>query len=329
MVIDIRDNGEIKSVPARDISLVIPIFNERENLDVLYRHIRDVLDRSYDEYEIIFVDDGSTDGSFEYLERLSRDDKKVRVIKFSKNFGQTVAMMAGIQSATKHVLATMDGDMQNDASDIPALTAKLEEGFDLVCGWRRYRKDSFIMRKIPSYIANKMISWFSKVHLHDYGCTLKVYRTKLIKSIHLYGEMHRFIPALVAMEGGRVTELSVKHHPRRKGRSKYGIKRVPSVILDLFVIKFMSDYSVKPIHFFGGFGIASIGLGTAVGLFSLYERYIVGLPGINLLPLMLLTMLLILLGTQTILIGLLAEMDKRSYYEIQQKKTYIIDMVLN
>jgi len=318
-----------KAISDKGVSLVIPVYNERENLQELYRSVKGVLEKSCARYEIIFVDDGSTDGSFGLLEKLSLNDNRVRVIKFIKNFGQTAAMMAGIHIARENVIVTMDGDLQNDAEAIPELTAKLEEGFDLVCGWRVNRKDAFITRKLPSFIANKIISWVSGVNLHDYGCTLKAYRANLIKSINLYGEMHRFIPALVAIEGGRVTELPVKHYPRTKGKSKYGMERILKVMLDLFVIKFMSGYSTRPIHFFGYFGSASIVLGIIVGSFLLYQRYVLGLLGINLLPLILLSMLLILLGAQTILIGLLAEMDKRTYYETQQKKTYIIDRILN
>lgn len=324
-----NSNNVDKEKSGEGVSLVIPVFNEKENLEQLYRDAKKVLEQCYSKYEIIFVDDGSTDGSFGLLEKYSQNDYKVRVIKFIKNFGQTAAMMAGIHASVEPIIVTMDSDLQNDVGAIPDLTAKLGEGFDLVCGWRRDRKDPFFKRKIPSFFANKLISWFSGVHLHDYGCTLKAYRANLIKSIHLYGEMHRFIPALVAIEGGRVTELTVKHHPRVKGKSKYGMERVLKVLLDLFVIKFMSGYSTRPIHFFGYFGLASIGLGTAVGLFSLYQRYVADLPGINLLPLILLTMLLVLLGAQTILLGLLAEMNKKTYYETQQKKTYIIDRILN
>lgn len=314
----------------KSISVVVPIYNEAENIEPLYCKLSKVLSTITCEHEIIFVDDGSVDGSVPVLEKIVNDNKKnVKVIIFKRNFGQTAAIAAGIQSSKYDRVLTMDGDLQNDPDDIPALIVKIGEGYDLVSGWRRIRKDPFFSKRLPSLVANRIISAMTGVHLHDHGCTLRVYRKNFIKNVNLYGEMHRFLPALVAIEGGRVAELAVKHHPRTKGKSKYGMARILKVLLDLFVIKFMSGYSTRPIHFFGYFGLASVGLGTVIGIFSLYERYVVGLPGINLLPLILLTMLLILLGAQTILMGLLAEMDKRTYYESQQKKTYVVDRILN
>lgn len=316
------DNG-------KSVSVVIPVYNEAENIKDLYTELAKILSMATQKYEIIFVDDGSTDAGVSVLEKISSDDKKVKAVILKRNFGQTAALVAGVVASQYDYILTMDGDLQNDPNDIPALMNKIDEGYDLVSGWRRKRKDPFFSRRLPSVIANRIISVMTGVRLHDHGCTLRVYKKNFLKNLNLYGEMHRFIPALVAIEGGRIAELAVRHHPRLKGRSKYGMERIFKVLLDLFVIKFVSGYSTRPIHFFGYFGIASISIGSAIGLFTMYERYVIGLPGINLLPLILLTMLLILIGAQTILLGLLAEMDKRTYYEMQHKPTYLIDRVLN
>lgn len=314
----------------KKISVVIPIFDEEDNIKVLYERTKAVLNELYPKHEIIFVDDGSRDQSFSMLKKIASQDKKVKVIKFERNFGQTAAMMAGIQIAKGTTIVTMDGDLQNDPADIPALIIELQKGYDLVCGWRKDRKDLFWRRKLPSWFANKLISWFSGVHnIHDYGCTIRAYTSKSIKAVKLYGEMHRFIPIIIAWEGRRVTEIVVQHHPRRKGITKYGLERTFKVLLDLFLLKFMSSYTTRPIHFFGIFGILSIGIGGLVGMYTLYMRFIQGLPGINLLTLVLLTMFLLLIGGQTVLLGLLAEIGIRTYYETQDKQIYSIEQIIN
>jgi glycosyltransferase involved in cell wall biosynthesis len=312
-----------------ELSVVIPIFNEEQTIEEVYEKVTDVLSKHYPKYEIIFVEDGSSDHSFVLLGEIAKRDKKIKIIRFRRNFGQTAALMAGIQYANAPVIVTMDGDLQNEPNDIPLLVNKLKEGYDLVSGWRKNRKDSFILRKIPSWVANRIISKLAGVKLHDCGCTLKAYKAAVIKSINLYGEMHRFIPAVIAKEGGRVTEVVVRHYPRTKGKSKYGIERVLKVLFDLFLFRFMSGYASRPIHFFGFFSLAAMILGAIVGIKTLYERFILGLPGINLLPLVLLTMFFILLGVQTMLIGLLAEIGIRTYYESQGRQTYVVEQIIN
>jgi glycosyltransferase involved in cell wall biosynthesis len=312
-----------------DITLVVPLFNEKENILELYEKSCSVLRGMEIDYEMIFIEDGSEDGSFELLLRLAEKDPRLKLIKFKKKFGQTAAIQAGITNASKPVIVTMDGDLQNDPQDIPRLIEKLGEGVDVVNGWRKERKDPFLSRRLPSIIANKIISWFCGVPLNDYGCTLKALRASCIQSIPLYGEMHRFIPALIAREGGHILELEVKHYPRLKGYSKYGINRTFKVVLDLFLLKFLSGYSTRPIHFFGIFGLINIFLGGICGIFTTYQRYVVGLHGVDMVPLILLTMLLFLMGMQMVLIGLLAEINVRSYYESLTKLTYSIDKQIN
>jgi glycosyltransferase involved in cell wall biosynthesis len=312
-----------------ELSVIIPIFNEEQTAEEAYEKVKDVLSKHYQKYEIIFVDDGSSDRSFALLGEIAKRDKKVKIIRFRRNFGQTAALMAGIQYANAPIIVTMDGDLQNEPDDIPILVHKLKEGYDLVSGWRKDRKDSFVLRKIPSWVANEIISKLAGEKLHDCGCTLKAYKASVIKSINLYGEMHRFIPAVIAKEGGRVTEVVVRHHSRTKGKSKYGIERVLKVFFDLFLFRFMSGYASRPIHFFGFFSLVAMMLGGIVGIKTLYERFVLGLPGVNLLPLVLLTMFFILLGVQTLLMGLLAEIGIRTYYESQGRQTYVIEQVID
>jgi glycosyltransferase involved in cell wall biosynthesis len=311
------------------VSLVTPVYNEEECVEELYLKVRQVLDTVGRPYEMIFVDDGSQDGSYPLLKHLAEQDQRVRVIRFTRNFGQTAAMAAGVDHAVGEVIITIDADLQNDPEDIPILLERIEQGADVVSGWRRDRQDAAVSRKLPSWAANHLVSRFSGLKLHDYGCTLKAYRTRNIKRISLYGEMHRFIPALIVREGGRVEELPVRHHSRTRGTSKYGLGRVFRVFLDLFLLKFMSGYATRPIHFFGSFALVCMGMGCVAGLATVYQRYVVGLPGVNLLPLVLLTMFLLIMGVQTILIGLLAEIGIRTYYESQDKKPYVVDNVLN
>jgi glycosyltransferase involved in cell wall biosynthesis len=251
------------------VSVVIPVFNEENTVQALYTHTMMVLKEHYRSSEIIFVDDGSTDKSFFIMNEIACHDPGVKVIKFERNYGQTAATMAGIDAAAGEIIVTMDGDFQNVPEDIPVLTQELDKGFDLVCGWRNERKDSLLLRTIPSYFANWLVSWIFGQRLHDYGCTFKAMRSKNIKSLILYGEMHRFIPGIIAYEGGRVSEIKIKHNVRTAGESKYGMKRVFKVLFDLFLLVFMMHYSTRPLHFFGYFSVASIGLGCIVGCFTL------------------------------------------------------------
>ena len=311
------------------ISVVVPVYNEEECLPDLHRKLMEVLNGMTPQWELIYVDDGSRDDSHSILAGLAKEEARVKVVKFSRNFGQTAALAAGIDLARGEFIVTIDADLQNDPEDIPNLYKEAKPGVAVVSGWRKDRKDNLIKRKIPSWMANRMISWFSGLRLHDYGCTLKVYRARNVKRIQLYGEMHRFIPALVYREGGKVVELPVGHYHRTRGKSKYGLERVMKVALDLLLLKFMSGYATRPIHFFGLFATFCMVGGGLVGVWALYERFINGLLGINLLPLVLLTMLLLLVGVQTLLMGLLGEIGIRTYHESQQKPTYVVDHIIN
>jgi glycosyltransferase involved in cell wall biosynthesis len=278
-------------------------------------------------FEIIFVNDGSSDRSEEFLLKISQQDQAVKVINFKKNFGQTAAMMAGIDYASGDILIPMDGDLQNDPNDIAKLLTKIDEGFDVVSGWRRNRQDDFI-RVLPSQIANYFISKISGVPLHDYGCTLKAYKADIIKDVRLYGEMHRFIPIYASWQGGKVTEIEVNHHPRIHGVSKYGMGRIVKVILDLIVVKFMADYSTKPIYIFGGFGLACLMGSFLAILVALYLKFFSGVSLIQ-TPLPLLTVLLFITAITAILMGLLAEIIMRTYHESQDKRVYLIKNISN
>lgn len=305
------------------LSLVVPVFNEEENLAALHVQINEAMSGLQLEYEVIYVDDGSRDESFAVLEALARTDSRVKVVRFRRNFGQTAAMQAGIRHAAGDVIIPLDADLQNDPADIPRLLAKLDEGFDVVSGWRKDRKDD-IIRKIPSRLANGLISRVTGVPLHDYGCSLKAYRAAIMKDVTLYGEMHRFIPAYAAMVGGRVAEIPVRHHPRRAGTSKYGMGRLFRVLLDLLVVRFLGGYGSKPIYFFGGAGMASLLLAGVLWAIAVAQKLLS--PGINLNrnPLFYLGILLVLMGMQFIMMGLLAEVNMRTYYESQGKPPYIV-----
>ncbi len=309
--------------PENTLSILIPIFNEEGNLPLLYEKLIQVIKKSERPYEVIFIDDGSTDGSLEILLDIREKNPNVKVISFSRNFGQTAALSAGIDFSKGDILIPMDGDLQNDPEDILILLAKIEEGYDVVSGWRKDRKDPFFTRRLPSVIANRLISIIGGVHLHDYGCTLKAYKRDILKNIRLYGEMHRFIPLYAQWIGARVTEVPVRHHPRRIGTSKYGMSRVFKVILDLMVVKFLLSYSQKPIYVFGGMGLLMILGSFASGVYALYLKLIKGVSFI-LTPLPLLCALLMLLGFISILMGFLAEILTRTYYESQGKPTYQI-----
>ena len=305
------------------LSILIPVFNEEGNLSLLYEKLVAALKKVGRPYEVIFVDDGSSDGTLEILLDLRERNPNLKIISFSRNFGQTAALSAGIDFSKGDIIIPMDGDLQNDPEDILTLLQKVEEGYDVVSGWRKDRKDPFLTRRLPSMIANKLISWIGGVHLHDYGCTLKAYRRDILKNIRLYGEMHRFIPIYAQWIGARVSEIPVRHSMRGSGSSKYGMRRVFKVVLDLMVVKFLLSYSQKPIYVFGGMGLLMI-LGSFLsGLFAIYLKFFKGTSFI-LTPLPLLCVFLLLLGFLSILMGFLAEILTRTYYESQGKTTYQI-----
>ena len=307
------------------VSVVIPVFNEEENVPLLYSELKAALDPRGQESEIILVDDGSQDRTFALLEGIQGKDERVVVISLRRNFGQTAALSAGFDQAKGEVIITLDGDLQNDPADIPQLLEKARE-YDVVSGWRVNRKDPFLSRRLPSMVANWFISKVTGVSLHDYGCTLKAYRSEVVKGIRLYGEMHRFIPAIASWMGTSITEIPTHHRVRRFGRSKYGISRITRVILDLIAVKFLISFSTKPIQFFGFLGSLSILGGVIISLYLT----IVKLLGheIGRRPLLLLGVLLIILGVQLVAMGLLGEMLVRVYHEAQCKPIYVIRRVL-
>ena len=299
------------------------MFNERENLQPLYQRLREALDPLGFTYELLFIDDGSQDGSTEQLRNLAQTDDRVRVLELVRNFGQTAAMTAGFEHAQGEIIVPMDADLQNDPADIPQVLDKLAEGYDVVSCWRKERKDPWLTRILPSWMANQLISRISGVHLHDYGCTLKGYRRGLVQHIRLYGEMHRFLPIYATWAGARVTEIPVRHHPRRHGKSKYGIARTVKVLLDLITIKFLGSYSTKPMYLFGGFGLLSFFGGMVLSVATLWEKFTVGTKAHN-NPLLLLSIFCFIVGVQFILIGLVAELIVRTYHESQNKPIYIL-----
>jgi len=311
-----------------DLSIVVPIYNEEESVNALHERITEALSGTGIDYELILVDDGSSDRSYMLLKAIANDDSRVKVIRFRRNFGQTAAMAAGFDAATGRVVVPMDGDLQNDPTDIPRLLAKIDEGYDVVSGWRKDRKDTFINRKLPSMIANGLISRFTGVHLHDYGCTLKAYKKEVLEGINLYGEMHRFVPALASQVGAKVTELPVKHHPRLYGTSKYGISRTVRVVLDLMTVKFLLSYSTKPIQLFGKWGVYTLFAGLISGIATVYMKLFEHMS-MNRNPLWILTIFLFFMGIQFIVLGLLGELNARTYYEAQGKPIYVIRERLN
>jgi len=309
------------------ISIVIPIYNEEENINLLYQKIKDVMDSKNYNYEIIFVDDGSQDNSLSILREIQKNDEKVIVISLRKNFGQTSAFAAGFDYATGDVIITMDGDLQNDPEDIPKLI-ELSKEYDIVSGWRKNRKDPFISRRLPSMIANWLISKVTGVKLHDYGCSLKAYRKDVLKNINLYGEMHRFIPAVASQYGVRITEVETKHHPRKFGKSKYGISRTFKVILDLIMIKFFQSFFSKPLRAFGPIGLISFFVGIFVSLKLTFEKFYYH-KDIGGRPLLILGVMLIIVGVQMLAMGILGEYLVRIYYETQKKPIYYIREILS
>ncbi len=303
------------------VSIVIPLYNEEENIEPLYESLKSVMDTEGANYEILFVDDGSTDKTFKRIKRISAEDSRVKPLSFRCNFGQTAAFAAGFDHARGDVIVTIDGDMQNDPKDIPGLLSLIGE-YDIVCGWRRNRKDSFLRRILPSMIANWLISRVTGVKLHDYGCSLKAFKADVVKNINLYGDMHRFIPAVASWYGVKVAEIEITHHPRKHGSSKYGISRTLKVILDLITVKFLQSFSTKPLQAFGPVGLLCGLSGFAINLYLVVEKF--KGQSIGGRPLLLLGALLIIVGIQLIGMGLLGEMLVRVYHESQRKPIYVL-----
>jgi glycosyltransferase involved in cell wall biosynthesis len=312
-----------------NLSIVVPVYNEVQNLLPLHRKIHAALqDMPGRCWEMILVDDGSTDGSLQTIEELaSLDPEHVCVVELRRNFGQTAAIAAGIDHSQGEVIVLLDADLQNDPQDIPMLVDKIDQGYDVVSGWRKQRQDKFWTRVLPSRIANWLISTVTGVHLHDYGCTLKAYRREVLKGFRLYGEMHRFIPAYAYSVGAKMIEVPVSHHPRQYGKTKYGLNRTLKVILDLFTVKFLISYANKPIYLFGGAGVFLIAISGAVLFFLMVRKFTLG---IDILPSPLLQMsaMVMILGSQSILMGLIAELLARTYHESQQKPTYTVRKVI-
>lgn len=308
---------------APELSLFLPVFNEESNLRPLHTKIQTELESLGKTAEVIYVDDGSTDASLKILREIAAEDTRVRVISFRRNYGQTAAMSAGIDAATGDILIPMDADLQNDPADIARLLEKLDEGFDVVSGWRRNRQDKLLTRKIPSWLANNLISKIGGVALHDYGCSLKAYRRDVLEDVRLYGEMHRFIPIYAAWSGARVAEIPVEHHARAMGKSKYGLSRTVKVVLDLMTIKFMASYQTKPIYVFGTFGLIAFALSFIAGVWALFLKFVEGVSFI-LTPLPIIAVVMLAISVQFFLMGLLAEMLVRTYHESQAKPIYAI-----
>ncbi|MBI2180997.1 MAG: glycosyltransferase family 2 protein [Deltaproteobacteria bacterium] len=310
-----------------ELSVVVPVYNEEENVEPLIGEINGVLRHLGKRYEIVVVDDGSEDQTFAVLSKLQGEQPTMKVVRLKRNFGQTAAVAAGLTYARGEIVILMDGDGQNDPADIPALLAKLAEGNDLVAGWRFNRRDPFFNRRLPSMIANRLISWTTRVKLHDYGCTLKAMRKEIAKNLKLYGEMHRFIPAIAFERGARIAELKVNHRPRLRGQSKYGITRTLPVVLDLLTVKFMISYSTRPSHVFGPIGILSGMGGFLIAIYLTIQKWVYDLE-IGGRPLLLLAILLIFIGFQFVTMGLLGEMLARTYHESQDRPVFVVGEIL-
>ena len=322
----------IRQAVSPELSVVIPIHNEAPNLEQLYRECTEALERWGRSYELVLVDDGSTDESFAILKRLYQSDSRLRVVRFRRRFGQTAAFAAGFALAQGRLIATADGDLQNDPRDLPALVARVDQGFDIVCGWRKDRKDAFLNRRLPSMIANRVISWATGVRLNDYGCSLKVFRAEVVKPLRLYGEMHRFLPALASEVGVRIAELPVNHRARVHGRSNYGISRTIRVLLDLMTVKFLLSYSTRPLQIFGLLGMSMGFVGAVIVAYLAFVK-LFGDPAaaarVGERPLLMGGLLLVFTGVQLFTVGLLAEMLARTYHESQNKPVYVIREVLD
>jgi len=326
----LEDQEELRTdQPARpmaggpEVSVFLPVYNEEPNLLPLHAKLNDALKTLARSAEIVYVDDGSTDGSLRILREIADLDPRVRVIALRRNYGQTAAMAAGIDAAQGKVLIPMDADLQNDPADITRLLQKLDEGYDVVSGWRKNRKDKMFTRKIPSMIANRLISWIGGVPLHDYGCSLKAYRRESLQDVRLYGEMHRFIPIYAAWAGARVTEIPVEHHARTMGKSKYGLSRTLKVVFDLMTIKFMASYQTKPIYVFGSFGMLAFAISVLSGLYAVFLKIFHKADFVQ-TPLPILSIVMFAVGVQFLLMGLLAEMLVRTYHESQAKTIYAV-----
>ena len=305
------------------LSVILPVFNEVANIEAVYSELALAIEQIPGNKQIIFVDDGSSDGTSDLLTKIAERDNQVVVITFRRNFGQTAAMAAGFDYSKGDVVVTMDADLQNDPNDIPSLIEKMEEGYDLVAGWRFDRKDGFVLRRLPSMLANRLISWTTDVKLHDYGCTLKAFRKEVIKSIDLYGEMHRFIPAIASWMGIRLTELKVNHRPRIAGSSKYGISRTVRVVLDLITVKYLLSYSSRPLQLFGLLGLLSGGAGVLITSYLVFIKLFLD-QGIGGRPMLIFGIFLMFMGLQFITVGLLGEMQTRIYHETQRKAVYVV-----
>ena len=304
------------------LSVVLPVLNERDNLEPLHARLTEALGPLGRPYEVVYVDDGSTDGSWDVLKRLAAKDAHARLVRLRRNFGQTPALTAGFVHSRHPIVVTLDADLQNDPRDIPRLVAALGDSYDVVSGWRRHRSDPWLTRLLPSHVANYLIRKLSGVPLHDFGCTLKAYRREVIQDVSLYGEMHRFLPVLAAWVGGRVTELEVTHHPRTRGTSKYGLTRTYKVLVDLITLKFISGFSTRPNYVFGGFGLANLALGFLA--FDVVAYRVLVLRHYEATPLVFVMMLLLITGTLSLFIGFLAEIVIRGFYDTQRKPTYYV-----
>lgn len=314
---------ETAAADAPEVSVFLPVYNEEPNLRPLHAKLAEALKSLDRSAEIVYVDDGSTDGSLSILRDIAETDPRVRVVALRRNYGQTAAMAAGIDAARGKVLIPMDADMQNDPADIQRLLNTLDEGYDVVSGWRKNRKDKMVTRKIPSMIANRLISWIGGVPLHDYGCSLKAYRRESLQDVRLYGEMHRFIPIYASWAGARVTEIPVEHHARTMGKSKYGLSRTLKVVFDLMTIKFMASYQTKPIYVFGSFGMLAFAISFLAGLYAVFLKLFHRADFVQ-TPLPILTIVMFAVGVQFLLMGLLAEMLVRTYHESQAKTIYAV-----
>ncbi|UCH88143.1 MAG: glycosyltransferase family 2 protein [Thermoplasmata archaeon] len=315
-----------KAKEAIGYSVVIPVFNEGKNIIPLYKELKPVMDSLGKKYEIIFIDDGSRDKTYRVIRRIYKIDNTVKAIKLRKNFGQTAAISAGFDHSKGKVIITMDGDLQNDPKDIPKLIAKINKGYDIVSGWRFNRKDPALSKKVPSKMSNRMARRLTKINLHDFGCTLKAYRRESIEDIELYGEMHRYIPAIAAWRGFSVTEVKVNHRRRKYGITKYGTGRLLHGFLDLLNLKFWSDYSTRPLHFFGKIGALSLAIGFIISIYKLIMRFVFG-EGLQVGPLLIFAVMLIILGVQLIMFGFLGEIMVRMYYR-GERKIYNVKEIL-
>jgi glycosyltransferase involved in cell wall biosynthesis len=312
-----------------DLSIVVPVYNEEQNIQLVYDAVVKAITPLKKKWELLMVDDGSQDGSLHEMGKIAqKDPEHVHVIVLRRNFGQTAAIAAGIDNSHGEIVVLCDADMQNDPADIPMMLDKLNEGYDVVSGWRYDRQDKFLTRVLPSHIANWLISKVTGVHLHDYGCTLKAYRREVLSGFHLYGEMHRFIPVYADSVGARITEVRVHHHARKYGKAKYGLERTFKVVLDLFTVKFLTSYANKPIYLFGGLGISLIGIGAAVLLY-LFIRRVWFQVSVTATPWFLISVTSVIMGFQSVLMGFIAELLVRTYHESQNKPTYTIRNVIN